>query len=220
LLQLSGREALNSNQLDMLRRGETTSGKDILIHFAGKLDALTAPCISIVGTRNVSELGRQRAAWLSGRLAQAGVSVVSGLAKGVDTAAHEGTLAVGGKTVAVIGTPLSKAYPIENAGLQERIYREHLLISPFAEGEAVFKSNFPARNRVMAAVSDGTVIIEASDTSGTLHQAAECTRLKRWLFICQAIVDDPAIKWTAKFLSYERAVVLKKVSDILDRINL
>jgi DNA processing protein len=119
----------------------------------------------------------------------------------------------------VIGTLLSKAYPIENAALQERIYGEHLLISPFAEGEVVFKSNFPARNRVMAALSDGTVIIEASDTSGTLHQAAECTRLKRWLFISQAIIDDKAIKWTANFLSYERAVVINRVSDILDRIN-
>jgi DNA processing protein len=144
---------------------------------------------------------------------------VSGLAKGVDRAAHEGALAAGGKTVAVIGTPLSKAYPIENAHLQEQIYREHLLISPFAEGEAVYKSNFPARNRVMAALSDATAIIEASDTSGTLHQAAECTRLKRWLFISQAIVDDPTVTWPAKFLSYERAVVLTKVSDITERIK-
>jgi DNA processing protein len=120
--------------------------------------------------------------------------------------------------VAVIGTPLSKAYPIENAALQETIYREHLLISPFAEGQAIFKSNFPARNRVMAAISDATVIIEASDTSGTLHQAAECTRLKRWLFIPQPVVEDPSIKWPAKFLSYERAVTLTHVSDILERI--
>jgi len=86
LLQRTGRDNLKSNQLDMLRRGETTSGKDILIHFAGNFDVLTAPCISIVGTRNVSEPGRQRAAWLSSKLAQAGVSVVSGLAKGVDKA--------------------------------------------------------------------------------------------------------------------------------------
>ena len=95
-----------------------------------------------------------------------------------------------------------------------------MLLSPFAEGEAVYKSNFPARNRVMAALSDATVIIEASDTSGTLHQAAECTRLKRWLFISQAIIDDPDIKWPAKFLTtYERAVALNRVSEILDRIK-
>jgi DNA processing protein len=220
LLKRCGRDELASNQLDMLRRGETTSGKDIMIHLAGNLDILTVPCVSIVGTRDVSERGRQRAVWLSTKLAKAGVAVVSGLAKGVDTAAHESALAAGGKTVAVIGTPLSKAYPIENARLQENIYRDHLLISPFAEGEPVFRSNFPARNRVMAAVSDGTVIIEASDTSGTLHQAAECTRLKRWLFISQAIIDDPTIKWPAKFLmNYDRAFALNRVSEILDRVR-
>ncbi len=219
LLRRNGRAALETKQLDMLHRGETTSGKDITVHFAGDLDILSAPSVSIVGTRAVSDAGRQRAEWLSRKLAEAGVSVVSGLAKGVDTAAHEGALVVGGKTVAVIGTPLSKAYPIENAHLQERIYREHLLISPFAEGEAVYKSNFPARNRVMAAISDATVIIEASDSSGTLHQAAECARLKRWLFISQAIIDDPTITWPSKFLSYERAVKLNRVSEILERIQ-
>ncbi len=219
LLQRSVRPELESNQLDILRRGETTTGKDIVVYYAGDLGILSAPCVSIVGTREVSDRGRQRATWLAEKLAQAGVTVVSGLAKGVDRAAHEGALAAGGKTAAVIGTPLNKAYPIENAELQEQIYKEHLLVSPFAEGEAVYKSNFPARNRVMAAVSDGTVIIEASDTSGTLHQAAECTRLQRWLFISQAIVDDPNIKWPAKFLSYKRAVVLTHVSDITERIK-
>ena len=201
----------------MLQRGKTTTGRDVNVYAVGALEILSAPCVAIVGTRDVSDAGRSRATWLAGKLAEAGVTVVSGLAKGVDRAAHEGAIAAGGRTAAVIGTPLSKAYPIENADLQERIYREHLLVSPFAEGEAVYKSNFPARNRVMAALSDATVIIEASDTSGTLHQAAECTRLKRWLFISQAIVDDPNVKWPAKFLdSYDRAVVLKRVSDILN----
>lgn len=219
LLRKSGRSELETNQLDMLQRGKTTTGRDVNIFAAGALDILAAPCVAIVGTREVSEPGRNRATWLAGKLAEAGVTVVSGLAKGVDRAAHEGAIAASGRTVAVIGTPLSKAYPVENAGLQEKIYREHLLVSPFAEGEAVYKSNFPARNRVMAALSDATVIIEASDTSGTLHQAAECTRLKRWLFISQAIVDDPNVKWPAKFLStYDRAVVLTRVSEIVERV--
>jgi DNA processing protein len=219
LLRLGARSELESKQLDMLRRGETTSGKDIVIHFAGDVEILKRPAVAVVGTREVSDRGRQRADWLSRKLAEAGIVIVSGLAKGVDRTAHEGAIAAGGKTVAVLGTPLDKAYPIENADLQQIIYREHLLISPFAIGEAVYKSNFPARNRVMAAISDATVIVEASDTSGTLHQAAECTRLKRWLFISQAIVDDPAITWPAKFLSYERAVVLNRVSEIIDRVQ-
>lgn len=220
VLRLTGRSELETKQLDMLRRGETTSGKDINIYMAGALDVLKAPCVAIVGTRDVTETGRDRAYWLAGKLANAGVTVVSGLARGVDTAAHTGALAADGRTAAVIGTPLNKAYPIENARLQEAIYRDHLLISPFKVGDAVFKSNFPARNRVMAALTDATVIVEASDTSGTLHQAAECTRLKRWLFISKAIVDDPGVKWPAKFLkTYDRAIVLNRVSDIVDRVG-
>lgn len=218
LLRRFNRAELETKQLDMLRHGETSTAKDINVYTAGTLNILAAPCVAIVGTREVTDQGRKRAQWLATKLAEAGVTVVSGLAKGVDTASHKGALAAGGRTAAVIGTPLSKAYPIENASLQETIYRDHLLISPFAEGEAVFKSNFPARNRIMAALSDATVIIEASDTSGTLHQAAECTRLKRWLFIPQPVVDDPTIKWPAKFLAYERAVILTRASDILDRI--
>ena len=203
----------------MLRHGEVTSGKDVIIRFAGDLGVLEAPAVSIVGTRNVSDRGLERARWLSAKLASAGVTIVSGLAMGVDTAAHTSAISAGGKTAAVIGTPLDKAYPIENASLQETIYREHLLISPFSEGDVVYKSNFPERNRVMAAVSDATVIIEASDTSGTLHQAKECTRLNRWLFISQAIIDDPNVTWPAKFLKYERAVVLNRVSEILERVQ-
>jgi DNA processing protein len=219
LLAKCRRDQLATKQLDMLRRGDVSSGKDITIRFAGDLGVLDAPCVSIVGTREASERGLQRASWLSTKLAEAGFTIVSGLAKGVDTAAHTGAIAANGKTVAVIGTPLNKAYPIENAALQEIIYRDHLLLTPFEDGEVVYRSNFPKRNRVMAAVSDATVIIEASDTSGTLHQAAECTQLKRWLFISQAIIDNPELKWPQKFLNYERVVVLQRVSEIIDRVH-
>jgi DNA processing protein len=143
---------------------------------------------------------------------------VSGLAKGVDTAALSSAIASGGRTVAVIGTPLQKAYPIENAELQAEIAEHHLLISPFAEGEAVFRGNFPKRNRVMALLSDATVIVEASDTSGTLHQAAECIQRGRWLFILKSVVEDPRISWPQRFLKEERTVILTSTDDIVSRI--
>jgi DNA processing protein len=220
LLARVKRPDIDSKQLDILRRGQTTTARDVNIYFAGDLDILNAPCVSIVGTRDVSDEGRERARWVSGLLAEAGVTILSGLAKGVDTAAHTAALEVGGHTAAVIGTPLSKAYPAENAGLQEVLYKEQLLLSPFGSDDRVFKSNFPARNRVMAALSDATVIIEASDTSGTLHQAAECARRDRWLFIPKKLAEDTSIHWPAKFLkTYKRAVVLMRVSDIMDRIS-
>jgi DNA processing protein len=103
--------------------------------------------------------------WLARKLSDAGIVVVSGLAYGVDTVAHTAALAQGGKTIAVLGTPLDKASPSENSDLQESIYREHLLISQFSSGEKTHRSNFPLRNRLMATISDATVVMEASDAS-------------------------------------------------------
>ena len=123
--------------------------------------------LAVIGARKASELGRRRARQFARQLAENGVVVVSGLADGIDTEALEAAIDAGGKVVGVIGTPLSKAYPAKNAELQEAIYRDHLLISQFPSGARVFPSNFPARNRTMAALSDASVVIEASDTSGT-----------------------------------------------------
>jgi DNA processing protein len=130
-----------------------------------------------------------------------------------------GAIEAGGRVVAVIGTPLDKAYPAENAELQKAIYRDHLLVSPFPSGEQVFPSNFPKRNRVMAALSDATVIVEASDTSGTLHQAAECQRLGRWLFIMRSVAEDRKLKWPVKFIGKPKVAVLASTADILDVVR-
>jgi predicted Rossmann fold nucleotide-binding protein DprA/Smf involved in DNA uptake len=148
-----------------------------------------------------------------------GIVVVSGLAKAVDTAALTSAIENGGSTVAVIGTPLDKAYPAENSRLQENIYQGHLLLTPFEVGERTFKGNFPKRNRVMAAISDATVIVEASDTSGTLHQAAECGRLGRWLFIMKSILDDDRVSWPHDFIGKPKVAVLNSSQDIIDAIR-
>ena len=215
LLQRVGRAALDPKQYEMLRSGGEGNVK---IYYSGHLDLLDAPAVSIVGTREVSEPGRKRAYQLARSLSAAGVTVVSGLAKGVDTAALTGVVDNGGHAVAVIGTPLDKAYPAENTELQQTIYAHHLLLSPFRIGTPVFKSNFPVRNRIMAAISDATVIIEASDTSGTLHQASECVKLNRWLFIAKSVLDDRSLKWPARFLDYEKTAALNSVDDVLTRI--
>jgi DNA processing protein len=181
------------------------------IYCAGDLSLLARPCVSIVGTRDVSEQGATATDWLARKLVNAGIVIVSGLAYGVDTVAHKAAIAAAGKTIAVIGTPLDKASPSENAPLQEEIYRNHLLISQFRNGEKTHRSSFPLRNRLMALLSDATVVMEASDTSGTLHQAAECTKLGRWLFIAKSVVDDRRLSWPQKFLKYDTCIVLDKV---------
>lgn len=208
---------IEDRQLQLLK--DASSGRDATVFYSGDLSLLDGPTVSIVGTRDVSESGWKRAAQLARDLSKNGITVVSGLAKGVDTAALTSAISNGGHVVAVIGTPLNKAYPAENAFLQQQIYTQHLLISPFREGERVFRSNFPARNRVMAALSDATVIIEASDTSGTLHQAAECVRLGRWLFIAKSVVEDPLLTWPKKFLGQPKVNVLSSSADLIDAIG-
>ncbi|MGO4133225.1 DNA-processing protein DprA [Rhizobium brockwellii] len=215
-LRRFGRSSGSDSQMDLLRSFGT---KDVFIHFSGDIRFLEHSVVSIVGTREISEEGIRRANRLSRELAQQGVVVMSGLAKGVDSVAHKAAIEVGGKTAAVIGTPLDRAYPAENAELQSEIYTHHLLVSPFGVGEEVYRSNFPTRNRVMALLSDATVIVEASDTSGTLHQAAECQKNGRWLFIMKSVVDDPRLTWPRKFLDQPRTMVLERSEDVLEALR-
>jgi DNA processing protein len=189
------------------------------IYYAGDLSLLSRACVSVVGTRKVTPEGAARARRLARELVDAGIVIMSGLAMGVDTAALQAALDHGGRTIAVIGTPIDKASPIANAKLQERIYQDQLLISQFEPGSKVWPSNFPLRNRLMAALSLGTVIIEASDDSGTLHQAVECTRLGRWLFVAQSVIDNPQVTWPEKFKRYATFVPLNSAADITSRLG-
>lgn len=188
------------------------------LYYAGDIDLVQRKGVAIVGSRKVSADGAARARRLARELVTRGVVVVSGLAEGVDVNAHQAAIEATGKTIAVIGTPLDSVYPAAHRALQETIYREHLLVTPFAEGARVFPSNFPQRNRIMAAISDATVIIEASDTSGSLHQAAECARLGRWLFIARSVVDNPALTWPKKFIGGPRTRVLESTDDVVSVI--
>jgi DNA processing protein len=172
-----------------------------ILYGAGKINLLTQPAVAIVGSRGASEGALQRVRRLVRVLCKSGVVVMSGLAEGVDRAAHQAALEEGGSTIAVIGTPIDKAYPAAHARLQEAIYRDHLLISPFPVGTRTFPSHFPARNQVMARISRATVIIEASDTSGTLHQAAECERAGQPLFIARSVVENRELTWPSRFKS-------------------
>lgn len=213
-----GRPPLDGVQSSWLAEGQSKA--DTHLFYAGNLDLLKAPSVCVVGARDVSPDGAARARKIARHLSSAGLTIVSGLAKGVDVNAHRATLEVGGRTVAVIGTPLQQAYPAEHAQLQELIAEEHLLVSPFPEGTKVFPSNFPKRNRVMAALTMGSIIIEASDSSGTLHQAVECEKLGRWLFILKSVYDNPALEWPKRYARYEKVRVVSSADDVLDALGL
>jgi DNA processing protein len=163
--------------------------------------------VSVVGARDASSAGLRRARKLAAQLAKQGVIVMSGLAAGIDTAAHLGAMGAGGRTIAVLGTPLDLTYPPQNRDLQRQIMAEHLAVSCFPTGEPVAKRNFPVRNRLMALLSDATVIVEAGETSGSLAQGWEAIRLGRLLFVLKSATEVPDLTWPHKMLEYGAQVL-------------
>jgi DNA processing protein len=191
-----------------------------LVYLEGDVDLLrSAPRVSVVGARHASPEAIRRTGRLARELVELGVTVVSGLALGVDTAAHEGTLAAGGRTIAVLGTPLDDVHPRQNRALQERIGREHLLVSQFAPGTPTVPSNFPRRNRTMALLCDATIIVEAGENSGTHYQGWEALRLGRPLFLMRSLFERADLSWPAEMHAYG-AVVLSDVEQLVDRLAL
>lgn len=175
-------------------------------YYRGWLDlAYTPKSVAVVGTRNPSEEGVRRTKRLVKLLVDHDVTIFSGLAKGIDTAAHTTAIECGGRTVAVVGTPLTEAYPRENKDLQERIAKEYLLVSQVPmlryarqtwQGNRLF---FPERNATMSAFSDATIIVEAGETSGTLTQARAALKQGRQLFILDNCFRNPNLTWPATF---------------------
>lgn len=175
--------------------------------------------VSIVGSRKVSSEGKNRAKRLARILAEKGIVILSGLAEGVDTIAHQTAIDCQGKTVGVIGTPIDKFYPRQNEGLQRKISEEHLLVSQFPIGTPTRPACFPQRNRTMALLSDATIIVEASDDSGSLHQGWEALRLGRPLFILKSSVEDQSLKWPKELMDYGAMVLSNdNVDDLFDSL--
>jgi len=176
---------------------------------------LVCPRVSVIGTRNPSNKGVVNAQMIVKTLVENQAVVVSGLAAGIDTTAHQTAIEMGGKTIAVLGTPLNKVYPRKNFDLQKEIMENHLAISQFPIGYPTTKKNFVIRNRTMALISDATIIVEAGNTSGSLHQGWETIRLGRPLFILESVVNDPKLNWPQQMIEYG-ALELANTNDIFE----
>lgn len=176
-----------------------------VLYYQGWWDLVDTPMVAVVGTRKPSADGVLRTKQMVRRLVEDGFTIVSGLAEGVDTVAHETTIAMGGRTIAVIGTPLGHVYPRSNHDLQKQIAENHLLVSqvPLKRYEnQIYKQNrlfFPERNKTMSALTLGTIIIEAGETSGTLIQAREALKQGRKLFILNSCFENRALTWPQRF---------------------
>lgn len=191
-----------------------------LFYYKGDINLLDTPGISVVGARKVTPDGELRTKKVINILVDHGYTVISGLAEGVDTAAHRHAIQRGGKTVGVIGTPINEYYPKKNVALQDKISRDYLLISqvPFYRyHKQDFRINrffFPQRNETMAALSEATIIVEASDTSGSLTQARECVRQGKKLFILDSCFRDD-LKWPWSYAKKPGVIRVKSIEDII-----
>lgn len=165
------------------------------------------PRVSVVGSRKASPAGIKRAQKICRMLVERGAIVVSGLAEGIDTAAHRATIDAGGRTIAVIGTPLDKVYPKGNESLQRELMEHHAVLSRFPSGYPTTRANFPMRNATMALVVSASVIVEAGETSGALSQGWEALRLGRALFIMDSVCNNPKLTWPREMLGYGAQVL-------------
>ena len=178
---------------------------------------LPCPKVSIIGSRKASPQGIENAQKIAKTLIENQVIIVSGLAEGIDTAAHETAIRMNGKTIAVLGTPLNKTFPAKNFKLQQEIMKNHLAISQFPVGYPTRGKEFVIRNRTMALISDASVIVEAGDGSGTLYQGWETLRLGRPLFICKLVVHNPKLEWPKEMIKHG-AIELDDPADILESL--
>jgi DNA processing protein len=179
-----------------------------VLYLAGDVSLLDrGPRVSVVGSRKASADGLRRAGALAKALVDHGIIVVSGLALGIDVAAHTSAMTAGGRTIAVLGTPLDQYYPAENRELQIKMMIEQLVVSQFSSGYPVTPKNFPIRNRTMALLTDATVIVEAGEKSGTVHQGWEALRLGRLLFLLESVANDPTLSWPKQMIHYGAQVL-------------
>ena len=179
---------------------------------------LPCPRVSIIGSRTASEQGLAKAKEITKFLTENKVIIVSGLARGIDTVGHKTAIEYGGRTIAVIGTPLNSVYPKENAELQGKIMKNHLVISQYPVGHLTAPKDFVLRNKTMAIISDATVIVEAGQSSGSLHHGWEALRIGRPLFICKGMAENEKLQWPKKMIDYG-AMILDEPDDVLENLS-
>lgn len=190
------------------------------LNVAGDIELLrTGPKVAVVGSRRASHEGLEDAGRVATAAVELGATVVSGLAVGIDTAAHRAAIEAGGPTFAVIGTGLDRAYPRENEGFQRHLARHFAVVSQFPAGTPPSRRTFPQRNRTMALLSDALIIVEAGETSGTINQGWEALRLGRTVLLSEAVADNPALSWPKEMRGYGAEVLsFARLTEILGEL--
>jgi len=186
----------------------------LLLYVSGRLDLLTQPLVAVVGSRNASVQGRLDAESFAAALSGAGLCVVSGLALGIDTAAHEGALRGGGSTIAVVGTGLDRVYPARNRALAHRIAEQGCIVSEYALGTPPLGANFPRRNRIISGLAAGVLVIEAAAQSGSLITAQMAAEQGREVFALPGSIHSALTKGCHRLIR-EGAQLVETVDEVL-----
>src|SRR5207249_6956739 len=188
------------------------------LYVRGTVTADDALALAIVGARAATPYGVEVAERLAGELAARGVTIVSGLARGIDTAAHRGALAAGGRTIAVLGSGIERVYPPENRPLAERIIGHGAIVSQFARDAEALPFHFPLRNRTLAGLAQGVVVVEAAERSGALNTAGLAGELGREVFAVPGRITSPASRGAHGLLK-DGARLVGHWSDIIAELS-
>lgn len=194
----------------------TTYDLPPLLFVSGALSEADHRSICVIGSRRASELGMQLACSIARDIVAAGYTVVSGLAAGVDTAAHTAALAAGGRTVAVIGIGLPRSYPASNRALQQRIATECAVLSPFWPDTPPSRCTFPARNVVMSGLALGSVIVEASWSSGARQQARRALAHGRPVFLLERLLSQ---EWASELSRRPGVYVVQRADEVIATLD-
>ena len=189
----------------------------ICLYRQGRHD-LRQPCLAVIGSRRTTHYGLAIARQLAADLALSGYCIVSGLARGIDTAAHEGALAAGGRTVAVLGTGLDTIYPPENLELSRRIAETGAVLSEFRLGSPATKQSFPMRNRIVSGMSDAIIVVESDVDGGAMITARLAGEQGRTVFAVPGRIDQPTSAGCHQLIR-DGAALVTCVDDILSELS-
>ncbi len=195
-----------------------TADPPLLLWLQGRRELLATPSLAIVGSRNPTAQGGDNARAFARALARAGYTIVSGLALGVDAAAHEGALDAGGATVAVVGTGLDQVYPRRNEKLAARLLAGGgLIVSEYSLGTPVLPANFPRRNRIIAGLSRGCLVVEAAVQSGSLITARQAAEAGREVFAIPGSIHSPQARGCHALIR-QGAKLVESAEDVLEEL--
>ncbi|MDP3823350.1 MAG: DNA-processing protein DprA [Burkholderiales bacterium] len=191
----------------------------LMLYAQGRLELLSGEAIAVVGSRNPTRQGTDNARAFSTHLSQAGFTVVSGLALGIDAAAHEGGLEGTASTVAIVGTGLDRVYPKRHLALARRIAERGLIVSEYSLGTPPLPENFPNRNRIIAGLTRGTLVVEAALKSGSLITARLASESGRDVFAIPGSIHSPQSRGCHALIK-QGAKLVESAQDVLEELNL